>query len=230
MPRMNGIELCMMLRGGHLADQCTIIAVSAGARDADIDLLRQLGITRFIPKGGDLGARLTPAIREIYDAWQRSRGPERAAPSSSMGRQPAAPPVSKLPPVREMQSPRPVTSVEKTGAGNFALLRQLAKMLPDAMVVVFDRDLRLVLAEGGALKATTAPGGHREGGTIDELASPERDTSVRPFYEAALRGEESDVDLDGNVGRYRMQVVPVKDDSGQIAWGMALVSVLPPTS
>jgi CheY-like chemotaxis protein len=87
MPRMNGIELCMMLRGTHLADQCTIIAVSAGAREADIDLLRQLGITRFVPKGSELGARLTPALRELHEAWKKAHGTERPSP---MGDQPQA--------------------------------------------------------------------------------------------------------------------------------------------
>jgi serine/threonine-protein kinase len=73
MPRMNGIELCMMLRGMHLADQCTIVAVSAGASPGDLDLLMQLGLTRFVPKGAELGALLAAELTEIYATWQRSR-------------------------------------------------------------------------------------------------------------------------------------------------------------
>jgi serine/threonine-protein kinase len=225
MPRMNGIELCMMLRGGHLADQCTIIAVSAGARDADIDLLRQLGITRFVPKGGDLGSRITPAIKEIHDAWQRSKGPERAAAvSPPSGKQAAATSSPKLPAATEVRlSSRPQAPASRPpdAARLFGPLRTLAKLLPDAMVVVFDRDLRLVFAEGGAL------GADKRGGTLEEVASLDRKTSVRPIYEAALRGETSDVDIDGNVGRYRMQVVPLENEAGDVGWGMALVSVIP---
>jgi hypothetical protein len=94
-------------------------------------------------------------------------------------------------------------------------------MLSNAMVVVFDRDYRLVFADGGALASP-----ERRGGTLEEVSSP-TGTAVRPFYEAALRGESSDVDLDGNIGRYRMQVVPLRDETGEVAWGMAVVTVIP---
>jgi hypothetical protein len=134
--------------------------------------------------------------------------------------------VSKIPVAREVHlSPRPSSSGTRTvsDARLLAPVRRLAKLLPDAMVVVFDRDMRLVFAEGGVLSA----GHKRHGGTLDELASPDGSSSVRPLYEAAFRGETSDVDIDGNVGRYRMQVVPLENELGEIAWGMALVSVIP---
>lgn len=65
MPTMNGIELAMYLRGTHLADSTTIVAVSALAGDDDLTLLRQLGITQFIPKGPGLDEQLPPVIREV---------------------------------------------------------------------------------------------------------------------------------------------------------------------
>ena len=65
MPSMNGIELAMYLRGTHLADGATIIAVSALAKDDDVALLRALGITQFIPKGPELDKRLVTALREL---------------------------------------------------------------------------------------------------------------------------------------------------------------------
>jgi serine/threonine-protein kinase len=71
MPSMNGIELAMYLRGTHLADATTIIAVSALAKDDDVALLRALGITQFIPKGPELDARLIAALRELDE---RRRG------------------------------------------------------------------------------------------------------------------------------------------------------------
>jgi serine/threonine-protein kinase len=51
MPKMSGIELGMYLRGSEIARTCTIVAVSAGASEADRALLRALGVTRFIQKG-----------------------------------------------------------------------------------------------------------------------------------------------------------------------------------
>lgn len=62
MPKTNGIELAMYLRGTHLADATTIVAVSARAGHDDLALLHQLGITEFVPKGAGLDARLGPVI------------------------------------------------------------------------------------------------------------------------------------------------------------------------
>jgi CheY-like chemotaxis protein len=154
MPRMNGIELCMMLRGAHLADQCTIIAVSAGAREADIDLLRQLGITRFVAKGSELGGRLTPLLRDLHEAWKRSRAAERSMTSSSAVR--TAPvgtvPASGKMAVKEVVAPRRTSGmvgVRPAGMDEkkLELLRQLAQLLPEERVVLVDGALQELLAE-----------------------------------------------------------------------------------
>jgi serine/threonine protein kinase len=65
MPKMNGVELCMYLRGTSLADHVTIIGVSAGAQPSDLELLRHLGVTRFVTKGDRLGKRILEHIDEI---------------------------------------------------------------------------------------------------------------------------------------------------------------------
>ncbi len=64
MPRMNGIEVCMTMRGERLAEHTTIISVSAGAQDDDKQLLYQLGIHHFVEKGTQLKERLAEAIRD----------------------------------------------------------------------------------------------------------------------------------------------------------------------
>ncbi len=65
MPGMNGIELYMYLRGEKLAEHSTIVAVSAAARDADVELLYELGVTQFITKGPELRPRITQIAREV---------------------------------------------------------------------------------------------------------------------------------------------------------------------
>ncbi|MBI5536434.1 MAG: protein kinase [Deltaproteobacteria bacterium] len=66
MPRMNGIEVCMLLRGTHRADGCTIVSVSAAAQEHDVDLLRSLGIVHFVPKGPGLSDKLVAVIRKVH--------------------------------------------------------------------------------------------------------------------------------------------------------------------
>ena len=62
MPKMNGIEVAMYVRGEELAPDCRIIAVSAGAQEHDRQLLHQLGIRDFVEKGSGLGERLAAVL------------------------------------------------------------------------------------------------------------------------------------------------------------------------
>ena len=72
MPKMNGIEVCMALRGERLAERTTIISVSAGAQDDDKQLLYQLGIHHFVEKGTQLKDRLSAAIYDAMGIDKRS--------------------------------------------------------------------------------------------------------------------------------------------------------------
>jgi serine/threonine-protein kinase len=65
MPRMNGVEVCMQLKGEGLAQSCSIISVSAGAQEHDVQLLHQLGIHHFLEKGSNLRERLQTLFAEV---------------------------------------------------------------------------------------------------------------------------------------------------------------------
>ena len=65
MPRMNGVEVCMQLKGEGLAQSCSIISVSAGAQEHDVQLLHQLGIHHFLEKGSNLRERLRSVFGEV---------------------------------------------------------------------------------------------------------------------------------------------------------------------
>ncbi|MCU1278559.1 MAG: hypothetical protein JWM53_2105 [bacterium] len=66
MPRMNGLELCMALRGSGLAAECEIISVNGAATAKDRQLLEHLGVRQTLTK--------TPAIsRAIVDLMQTSK-------------------------------------------------------------------------------------------------------------------------------------------------------------
>ncbi|MEM6954829.1 MAG: protein kinase [Myxococcota bacterium] len=66
MPKMNGVEVCMHVRGERLADDMKIVAVSAGAQDHDLQLLHQLGIYRFIQKGANLKQNLHETLSALF--------------------------------------------------------------------------------------------------------------------------------------------------------------------
>jgi serine/threonine-protein kinase len=66
MPRVSGVELCMMLRRLHLAEDSTVILLGA-PQESDAELLRQNGVTRFLPKDAELSNRLGAELRAIQD-------------------------------------------------------------------------------------------------------------------------------------------------------------------
>jgi serine/threonine protein kinase len=66
MPRVNGVEVCMYMRGAGIARDTAIIAVSAGAQDEDRQLLYHLGIREFITKGRDLRAQVMTALGRAF--------------------------------------------------------------------------------------------------------------------------------------------------------------------
>lgn len=65
MPKTNGIEVAMYLRGSGVGSTTQIVSVSAGVQEHDIQLLQQLGITRFITKGLQFQENVLKMIGEV---------------------------------------------------------------------------------------------------------------------------------------------------------------------
>jgi serine/threonine protein kinase len=64
LPDINGIEVCMLLRGMQLGDACQIVSVSSRATRADVELLQQLGV-RSLEKGPALVTQLAENIKRM---------------------------------------------------------------------------------------------------------------------------------------------------------------------
>jgi serine/threonine protein kinase len=65
MPKTNGIEVAMHLRGLDIGNATQIVSVSAGAQEHDIQLLKQLGITRFVAKDIQLQEQIVRLVTEV---------------------------------------------------------------------------------------------------------------------------------------------------------------------
>jgi serine/threonine-protein kinase len=65
LPGMNGLELCMFMRGSRIAEGTTIVSVSAAARAPDVALLRQLGVRHFVRKDEQLVDKLERLVQAI---------------------------------------------------------------------------------------------------------------------------------------------------------------------
>jgi CheY-like chemotaxis protein len=64
LPDINGIEVCMLLRGMQLGDACLVISVSGRATKADVELLQQLGV-RSLQKGPELMTELVELVKRM---------------------------------------------------------------------------------------------------------------------------------------------------------------------
>jgi serine/threonine-protein kinase len=65
MPNMGGVELCMYLRGAHVADRTEIIVVSGRIEATELQVLQRLGVKHFIRKGPELTLKLAAILRDL---------------------------------------------------------------------------------------------------------------------------------------------------------------------
>ncbi|MBX3193433.1 MAG: protein kinase [Labilithrix sp.] len=68
MPKMSGFELFTYLRGVHLVDASTVVAMSAGGSPTDVGLMLELGAQDFIPKGPELRGRVGRIVSALVAA------------------------------------------------------------------------------------------------------------------------------------------------------------------
>lgn len=99
--------------------------------------------------------------------------------------------------------------------------RALASGVPSVFVLLFDADLRYIIAEGQELAAFGHTPADLEGRTIHEVLSPELAAELEPRYRAALAGEE--VQWKRKIGQrtFRLTARPVDSEDG-ISAGMVV--------
>jgi serine/threonine-protein kinase len=66
LPRINGLELYLLLRERRHLDGCTTVAISARAGEADLPVLEGVGVRRFVPKDGELLKNVRRIVREAF--------------------------------------------------------------------------------------------------------------------------------------------------------------------
>jgi serine/threonine-protein kinase len=77
LPGMNGLEVCLFLRSTPGSERCTVVPVSGRAGEQDQRLLRELGVTHFLPKDLTTRDRVMQLVRSMS---QRRSGSYRSVP------------------------------------------------------------------------------------------------------------------------------------------------------
>jgi len=93
--------------------------------------------------------------------------------------------------------------------------------LPDATVTVFDRDLRLLLVRGTVLASYGLDPADLEGSLAPEVIDAGLWESFRPYYEAALRGEQVATELSSPDGlqHFKVRVGPIRGRDDELVLG-----------
>jgi PAS domain S-box-containing protein len=102
------------------------------------------------------------------------------------------------------------------------LYRTLAKNFPHGAVLLFDRQLRHLIAEGGELNDVGLSKQALEGKTLWESFGPEISTSLEPAYRAALAGESRSFECSFRERIYLVHTLPVTNEEGEIFAGMVM--------
>jgi len=112
----------------------------------------------------------------------------------------------------------------QTLAANEARYRTLVQHLPDVMVLLFDHDLRYLLAEGQALARHGFDAAAMVGRTLWEVVPAEHVPVLADSYRAALAGELRTQEFTRDEHTYRTRFVPVYALDGQVIAGMAVTT------
>ncbi|UQN10073.1 diguanylate cyclase domain-containing protein [Deinococcus sp. QL22] len=103
-----------------------------------------------------------------------------------------------------------------------ARYRTLAAHFPEGAVVLFDRDLRYLLADGAGLGAVGLRRETMEGKTLHQIFPPKIALALEPDHLAALEGQPSVRELEFAQRTYLVQTFPVPGESG-VQYGTVIV-------
>lgn len=108
-----------------------------------------------------------------------------------------------------------------TGVNEY-LYRTLARNFPNGTVVLFDHELRHIIADGKGLADVGLTSEIMEGKTLCQVYPQETCRQMEPHYRAALNGKDSVVEFSYADRVFRMRTLPVPDDKGGVRYGMGM--------
>jgi len=100
--------------------------------------------------------------------------------------------------------------------------RTLAANFPNGAVLLYDRDLRYIVADGIGLADVGLSREGLEGRTIWEALPPEASAHIEPYYRGALAGERGVWEMEFGGKTFRVHAEPVRDGEGTIVAGMVM--------
>lgn len=101
-----------------------------------------------------------------------------------------------------------------------SLYRSVIDNFPNGAIILFDRDLRYLIAGGAGLEAAGLDKNTMQGKTIWDIFPPATCADIEPGYRATLAGAQSSAEVLFKNNVYLVHSYPVRDDHGQIVAGV----------
>jgi len=103
-----------------------------------------------------------------------------------------------------------------------ARYRILIENFPNGAVLLFNSQLRYLLAEGTGLKTVGLSKSQLEGKTINEAFPPETCKLIEPIYRRAIAGSATTVEISHAERTYLEYTLPVRDENDEVLTGMVM--------
>ncbi len=116
-----------------------------------------------------------------------------------------------------------IKSTEERLKQSEQLYRQIASNVPNSAILIFDKDLRFVLAEGALIGVISEPKDKLEGKTIYEFIDDETLPEREKKFKAVLQGERVAEQFEEGGRNLLRNLLPIKDDQGNIIYGMIII-------
>jgi PAS domain S-box-containing protein len=103
-----------------------------------------------------------------------------------------------------------------------AVISQVLQALPDASVILFDDQLRIVSAAGEALAHEALTPAECEGRLLSEVLQADRWRLYEPLFRGALEGRAGSTEIQAldHSQRYLLEVEPLRDAAGTVVGGL----------
>ncbi len=112
--------------------------------------------------------------------------------------------------------------IEKSLKISENLYKTAATNIPESDLYLFDKNLKYLFAEGSEMRKHNLSGSIFEGKYLHEVLAPEIFNQVEPVYKAALRGEETSVEVTTATTVYKVRAIPIYNEEGKIETGLAI--------
>ena len=100
--------------------------------------------------------------------------------------------------------------------------RTIAENFPNVAIVLYDHDLRYLLAEGEVIEKVGLTSEKMVGNNLRDLVTDEYYNALAPHYKAALNGETHRFEFEFRGIIFDTSTLPIKDSDGNIIAGMSI--------